>query len=329
VSTITREAEAVEAPEEPPVTGAPEPVGARACESCGAALASDQDWCLECGTAQPDRPGVRPTWRTAAAVLVTTGVLAAGAVAAASAGLSADAKQAAAPSAQAALPAAPPPAAATPPAPAAPPAQTTPPAAATPAPKPSPATPPAAKTPAPTPPAPTPPAASAPKPTTTQKKPAAEKPKTPSPGPLAAIALKPEAAAVYNPYARPETDFTDPKLALDGDKATAWTASFSGDDTLLGVVLDLGRSKGARALQLVTSTPGMTVEIYAARGAQPPVSVQDPGWDHVATQLDVADDGRIRLGDGTKKYRWILVWPTEGPADGGTQVAVSELKVYE
>ena len=36
----------------------------------------------------------------------------------------------------------------------------------------------------------------------------------------------------------------------------------------------------------------------------------------------------IRLGSGTDKYRWLLVWPTEGPSDGGNQVALSELKPY-
>jgi hypothetical protein len=333
LSIIEREPEVVEAPEQPPVEAAPEPAPERPCAECGAPLQPDQDWCLECGTAQPDRPGARPGWRTAAAVLATTGVLASGAVAAAYAGLSADARKAAAPNAQAALPAQPP-AQVTPPPAATPPAATTPPPT-----PPKSTTPPAAKTPAPTPPASTatPPAAKTTTPstsTTTTKKPTTTPSdttttKSPSPGPLAAIKLDPEAAQTYNPYARPATDFTDAKLTLDGDQATAWTASFNGADALLGVVLDLGKSKGVRALQLVTTTPGMTVEVYGARGAQPPVSVQDPKWDHVATQLDVAKDGRIRLGDGSDKYRWVLVWPTEGPPDGSTQVAISELKAYQ
>src|SRR3954467_4721331 len=165
VSIIEREPEAVEAPAQPPVEDAApvvEPAPERLCSECSAPLQPDQDWCLECGTAQPDRPGARPGWRTAAAVLATTGVLASGAVAAAYAGLSADARKAAAPNAQAALPAQPPappappppraPPPPPPPPPAAPPAQTTPPA---------PATPPAATTPT-TPKTTTPPAAKTP-----------------------------------------------------------------------------------------------------------------------------------------------------------------------
>src|SRR3954452_22566752 len=102
VSTITQEPEVVQAPEppEPPCAETAQAPPARACSSCGAALAPDQEWCLECGVGQPDRLGARPSWRTATAVLLTTGVLVAGAVGAAYAALNSDAKKAAAPNAQ-------------------------------------------------------------------------------------------------------------------------------------------------------------------------------------------------------------------------------------
>ena len=342
MSTLTREPEAVEAtPDAPEAPGTPpaEPPAPRTCPTCSATLADGQDWCLECGTAQPEAELARPSWRSAAAVLAATGLLAAGAVAAAYAGLSADAKKAAAPNAQAALPTTPdvPPAQQQPAAPTPPPAQTTPPPATT-------TPPPAAKTPVPTPPAstatptptPTPPAATKPstpsgttsKPQTTTTEKAAPK-KAPA-GPLVAVKLTDADVAVYNPYGRAESDFTDPKATVDGDPATAWTAKLNSGSPV-GVVLDAGKSLGLRSLTLSTPTPGMTVEIYAARGAQPPVSIQDPKWEHVATQLDVAKTQRIRLGDGTDEYRWVAIWPTEAPPDaepGAEQVALSELKLF-
>jgi hypothetical protein len=333
VETLTREHEAaVAATEEVPAAAPPPAAQARPCATCGAPLAPDQDWCLECGTARPDSFAPAPGWRGAAAVLVATGVLAAGAVAAAWAGLSADAKRVAASTTQAALPQPAPPAQ---PPPAAPPAQTTPPPAA-PAPKPTP-TPkattkppksvpapkaPAAKTPAPAPAAAAPaaPAKAKPKP-----KPAAKPKRTPK---LAAIALAGDAAGTYNPYARPENDFTDAHLAIDGDPQTSWTATFSGDQSgAVGVDVSLGKLVGVRALQLHTATPGMTVEIYASRSETEPVSIQDPGWDHLATQLDVGSSERIRLGDGSARYRHLLVWPTEAPPEGD-HVALTELELF-
>jgi uncharacterized OB-fold protein len=50
------------------------PTGER-CQACGAAVASDQEWCLECGAA---RTGLRrpPDWRVPAAVIAVVIALA-------------------------------------------------------------------------------------------------------------------------------------------------------------------------------------------------------------------------------------------------------------
>jgi hypothetical protein len=335
LETLTREHEAAAAaPETPPEPGGDTAVTGRPCPTCGATMAAGQDWCLECGEARPDRLAGAPTWRSGAAVLAVTGVLVAGAAAAAWAGLSADAKRVAAPNAQASLPQAAPPAATQPAAPAAPatppPTTAAPPAAAqpaAPAKKPSTSPPPSATAAAP-PAAPATPAPAAKAPSTTKKS-TTTTPRAPkNSAKLVAVDLKPDAASTYNPYARPDDDFTDPASALDGDPATAWTASFSGNQSgAVGVDLTLPDAAGVRALQVRTTTPGMTLEIYASRSSSEPVSIQDPGWDHLATQLDVGSNERIVLGEGTTKYRHVLIWPTEAPPDGD-HVALDELKLY-
>jgi predicted nucleic acid-binding Zn ribbon protein len=62
----------VAAPEAPP--HAP-------CPRCGAALASDQDWCLHCGTAVTTRVARPPSWRVPAAIVLGVLALAGGGVA--------------------------------------------------------------------------------------------------------------------------------------------------------------------------------------------------------------------------------------------------------
>jgi hypothetical protein len=338
VETLTREHEAPAAevqtpPETPPTT--PEPTVA--CATCGAAMQPGQEWCLECGTARADRlSATRPSWRGGAAVLVVTGVLVAGAAAAAWAGLSADSKRVAASETQAALPAAQtqPPAAAQPP-PAAtttqPPAATPPPAATTKKTTPPPAAKaPTTSTPATAAPAPAPAAPATPKATTTPKDTTSPQHAKPL-GKLVAVDLQPTDAKTYNPYNRTGADQADPKLAIDGDAATAWTASIdpsANGQSAIGVDLALGKLTGIRQLKLTTPTPGMTIEIYGARTTDAPVSVQDPSWTHIATQLDVSKDGTIRLGSGTDKYRHLLIWITQAPPDG-QQVSLGELKVYK
>jgi hypothetical protein len=327
--TLTREPETTDAP--PPEAAPPEAAPpARACASCGAPLSDGQEWCLECGTAQPDRLGARTGWRSAAAVLAATGILASGAVAAAYAGLSADARKAAAPNAQASLP---------------PQNPDVPPAAQAPAPAPAPAPPPPAtppkqeaKPPAATPPTPAPAPTPTPAPTPAPSTPSDSgnddnagkdqaPAKEPNTGKLVAVDLAPEDVALYNPYGRDESGVPDPKLALDGDEATQWTETLDGQGSPIGLVLDTGKKIGVRELRVLTQTPGMTLEIYGARGSEPPVSIQDPKWTHLATQLDVAKKARIHLGDGVDEFRWIAIWPTEPPPDA-TQIGLSELKLF-
>jgi hypothetical protein len=323
-------------PVEPPVQTPP-------CATCGAAMEPGQDWCLECGAARPDRVAAWPGWAGGAAVLAVTGVLAAGAVAAAGAGLSADSKKVAASTTQAALPAQPdvPPGQAPgttqPPPPAQtqaqPPASTKPPAAA--------------KPPAATAATKTPPAAAAPPssssapssssgsststpPATTPKKDTTQPQHSKPVAKLTAVKLDPDNAKTYNPYARQGAENADPKQAVDGDPKTGWTSvvDSSNGKTAIGLDLDMGKLTGVRQLRLRTATPGMNIEIYGARTKDAPVSVQDPEWTHISTQLDVGRDGRIRLGDGADEYRHILVWPTEA-APGAREISLTELELFK
>lgn len=336
METLTREHEAATAEvQTPPETPNETPAPTVACATCGAALQPGQEWCLECGTARPDRlAAARPSWRGGAAVLVVTGVLALGAAAAAWAGLSADAKRVAADNTQAALPQqqAPPaattqpPAAAQPP-PAAAPAEKSPPPAAKAPSNPTSATPAAAA--APSSPPSTGSSSSSSSSSSAQKDTTAPQHSKPV-AKLVAVKLAPEDARTYNPYNRPGAESADPKLTVDGDAKTAWTASLdpaAGGQSAIGVDLALGKLTGVRSLKLTTPTPGMTIEIYGARSTDAPVSVQDPEWTHIATQLDVAKDGTIRLGSGADEYRHLLIWITEAPPSGA-QVSLGELTVY-
>lgn len=89
MDTAVEEPQAPEATPDPAAEQPSAPVG-RTCATCGAVLADDQDWCLECGTAVRGRRSALPGWRTGAATVVATVVLASGAVAAAYAAITSE-----------------------------------------------------------------------------------------------------------------------------------------------------------------------------------------------------------------------------------------------
>ena len=317
-----------------------------ACETCGAAMARGQDWCLECGTAAPGRLDARPGWRAAFTVVGVTTTLLLCAVVAAYAALTGDAERSAstAPtgSAQpitAQTPGVAPPGTVTPGAvPVQPgatgPNTTAPPAAVQTTPiipvKPPPATANVPVTP--------PPAAgtTAANPSTgAQKGATGAEGSTPgtgstAPAGVAEIAFAKDAAKTYNQPARAGAEFGPAKYAIDGKPATVWDVVVPADGQPIGagLVIDLGKPHALRSLRLATTTPGFTVEVYGAKSAkQLPTDVIDKRWIHLTDRKAVEEGALINLrgkGEGAKIELLLLHFTTPGnPSD--PRVAIGDV----
>ena len=337
------------APDAPVVepAGAPEvpaePLG-RPCTTCSAPLASGQDWCLECGSAQPGRLGGRPGWRAAMTVIGATVLLATGAGAAAYAALESEAtREATAPAPPPATPTQPtvPPTTETVPPPTTettPPTDTVDPPASDPAdvPEPSDDTP-SSSTPVTPSPSPSPSVTPTPTPTPSPSP-------TPSPGTGSSggngttgtdttpaepepveIELKSDFASTYDPYERGGKAVSDPANAVDGKKSTAWEAPVGPEgEVRVGLLISLEKAQKLGNLKLKADTPGFTVETYATKSSQVPPDVLDARWKHLDDARDVGVEETLKL-DGT--FRHVLLWITAQPAD--TKVAIPEVTLFE
>ncbi len=304
---------------EPPA--APEVAGARACASCGNPVRDGQDWCLECGTAQPGRLGSRPGWRAALTVLALTAVLVVGAVAAAYAALSSDAtRQAAAPPPPSATPTvAQPPSVPTP----APDADATP---TVPAPKSDDVPEPPKSTPAPDTdtPAPSAPSGGGGDSDADADTDAEDEPKDDAPAKPTPLALDPGAARTYDPLDRGNGQVGDPDDAIDGKRSTAWEAPVDADGNVrIGLAISLEKARTLDAVQLRADTPGFTVEVYATRASKLPPDVLDDRWEHIDDRREAGLRERVAL-DG--KFKHVLLWITAQPAD--SVVAIPEVEVF-
>jgi hypothetical protein len=310
--------------------GAPEvpaePAG-RPCATCAAPLAGGQDWCLECGSAQPGRLGTRAGWRAALSVAGACAVLATGAGAAAYAALSSESQRVA----SAAAP------------PAATPTVTPPPVVAAP--------PPAV---ADVPTVEAPPSAGADVPPA--KAPAVDPPSSPdtggssdtagasdsartsgdtdgdedagadadTPADPVATDLSGDAASTYDPYDRGGANVGDPADAVDGKAATAWEAPVGDDGKAdIGLAVSLDEARTLSQLAFKADTPGFTVEIYGSRAEKLPPDVLDARWENIDTRKDVGVREEVELKG---KYRHVLLWVTEYPGD--KKVAIAELQLF-
>ncbi len=329
---------------------------ARTCANCGAQLGPEQDWCLECGEGAPGSlEAGGPGWRSATAVLAATGLLV---LAAAGAGYAALSKTSHKPTQKVvALVEQPAATAGTPSTPAA----TTPaaPAPSTPAPLGA-TTPPRIPLSTPTPNASTvtPPSSTgsgsngtssaglglglgstgsskttkSPSKSSTGK--TSTEPESSEPEPPTPILLDTNAASTYNPYGYPVSEFGDPRLAIDGETATAWTARVNpavAPKMAVGLVVNFKSSQKVASLTLITSTPGMTVQVYGSSGNSLPGSITDPAWTALSSaQVASKHTTQIKLREASKAFHYIVLWINNAPAsEVGTAKAPGHVSVNE
>jgi hypothetical protein len=331
------------------------PMPERTCANCGSPLNPGQDWCLQCGAGTPESLTTRnPSWRSAATIVGLAAILAIGAATAAYAALSkgtAKARPVVTTVAQATVPTTTTPivpSTSTPTAPGA--TATTPTATPT-----SPGTPTtvnpllptgSAKPPkipltAPTPKFPgttkTPSSPSSGTPSTTPTKSSGESTPATAPQPTALL-LDTDAASTYNPYGYPASSFGDPSLVIDGEASTGWTAQVEptvAPKMAEGLTIDLKTPRRLSALALVTSTPGMTIQVYGANGSALPASITDPAWVPLSPYfLEKKKREHIKLRHSAKAFRFVAVWISSAPAASvGTpqvpgHVSIDELELF-
>ncbi len=314
-------------------------------------MAAGQDWCLECGAGAPGSLGTR-SWRSAATIAAVVAALVLGAAAAAVAALTkGHAKPPVVIRTVAQAPAAAAPAPTTPGT-----TSTTPGAlgtapgakvklpfhtvkppkipltAVTPKASEKPATTPAPETKASTP-SSTTPSSSSPSGSGTSGE------KTGEESQQAAILLDTNAAATYNPYAYPASGFGDPSLAIDGDTSTAWTAAVNPSTApkmAEGLLIDLKGKFKLSAIQLVTATPGIRIQVYGADVPTAPTSITDPAWVRLSPPRTVKKRRlRMSLRDATKAFTFVTVWISQAPPSAiGTaavpgHVDLNEVELFE
>jgi hypothetical protein len=102
-----------------------------------------------------------------------------------------------------------------------------------------------------------------------------------------------------------------------------------------GLVIDLKSPRKLSALALLTTTPGMTIQVYGANGATLPTSITDPAWVKLSGNLvEKSKHRRLTLRKPKKAFRWVTLWISRAPAsEVGTpqapgHVSVNELELF-
>ena len=306
------------------------------CANCGSPMDPRQDWCLQCGAGTSESLlGSSVGWRSPAVLLVATAALVLGAAAASYAAWG---KSSSAPPvltqtiAQAPAPSTPSPSVETVAPPASTKSTTTPKLPKVVKPPKIPLTATTPKTTTTTTTTPVPAASEGTNTTTTTTSESLPEP----------ILLDTNAATTYNPNAFPASEFGDPTLAIDGDTSTGWSAEVNAaraPKLEAGLLIDLKTAQKISSAELISASPGLTVQLYGANPAAgestAPATIGDPAWVKLSKTVVAKNRHQhIKFLRPLKAYRFIVLWIRDVPASAvGTaeapgHVFVNELELF-
>lgn len=148
---------------------------------------------------------------------------------------------------------------------------------------------------------------------------------------LTAVSLKASAAQAYDPAGDNAEHDDQAAFVVDRSPSTTWSTEDYLNGNLaksgLGIAIDASPSLEARAIDIVSPTPGWNAKIYATNGSQLPATFDDPSWTQVGSVTDATERTRARLTTNGQAFRWYLIW-IERFAPAQSRVQISEVFLY-
>jgi len=164
---------------------------------------------------------------------------------------------------------------------------------------------------------------------------------TPAPAGLQQVQLSQEAATSYNPFGTGPEDRDQLQNLVDNDPNTTWSTEQYYGGTLkkaggtgLGVFLDASPGVAAKAMEILTPTPGFSAQVYVSDNVNLSLPYGDStsltarGWQGPAGVDSSVDSGaKIRLRTDGHAYRYYLLWITTLPP-GSQSATIAEISLY-
>jgi hypothetical protein len=139
---------------------------------------------------------------------------------------------------------------------------------------------------------------------------------------LSEVRLAGNAASDYDPEGDNKESPEAARNAIDGIRSTNWDTEhyqggFAGSHKSgVGLYVNAGKPIEARALALVTATPGFKAAVYGSETVPPNLK----GWTRVSPAAKVKEDQTFRIQTRGRLYRNYLLWISELPEGGKAEV---------
>jgi serine/threonine-protein kinase len=151
----------------------------------------------------------------------------------------------------------------------------------------------------------------------------------PPPG-LRSVSLGQSRAKDFDPFGGDGEHPSEAKLVVDQDTKTTWSTERYDGGSLnnkpgVGIYVDAKPGVAARALDVISPSPGWKGAVYAAPNGPPPTTLD--GFTKLASIRQTKARTRVKINPGGKRYRYYLVWITKLPPEQST-VDIAEIRLF-
>jgi eukaryotic-like serine/threonine-protein kinase len=142
-------------------------------------------------------------------------------------------------------------------------------------------------------------------------------------------AVRIQSANDFDPLSDDESEHgSEVGNVFDGNPTTLWTTETYNAGSLaqkggVGIYVRTRSPVAARRLDLISSEPGWTGQVYAASDVP---SEFPAGWTPLSQPAEIGENERIALDIRGRRFRHYLVWVSEVP-DGEGRAAISEISL--
>ena len=123
------------------------------------------------------------------------------------------------------------------------------------------------------------------------------------------------------------------QFAIDSDPtSSSWTSETYRTQTFepksgVGLWVDAGEPVAGSAMEVLTPTPGWTLEVY---GTNDPIPDDVSEWTSLALVPEMSARQRVELITADEQYQYYLLWATTpGETEDGFGIAISDVKLFD
>ena len=135
------------------------------------------------------------------------------------------------------------------------------------------------------------------------------------------IELQAQDLSVYNPNKTyPPTAIGDPRKNFEEGATTLWSVNVeppSATELNVGLLVHRSTPQPVGTLEVITSTPGYTLEVLGTKANKPPGAITASAWKPLGVQAKIKRKSTLKLSYSKERFNYIVLWirklPTSSP----------------